>query len=1659
MIRPYNKILAFALTLLLLGHLFGVQADKDIVGSEERPAQESSLTDAFTKDPKYLLAKAPKAFTQNQGQIKNHDIRFTMQGSGLWFTDDGVWFDIKDGNGKAVILKQGFVDANLVRPQGKEPMGYYSNFFYGNDPMEWKTQVSNFKEIFYEDLWDGIDLRYYTNGDGLKYDFIVHPGADIDQIRIRYEGANGLTSNDEGYLVIDTAIGEIKDKDLFIYQDQGRTTIKGCFKLHNDFEYGFEISDEYLPDEILVIDPLLDFSTFLGGIDDDNCADVAIGPMGDVFVTGDTLSNDFPTVPGAYDEIFNVNIDSFVSKISSDGSSLLYSTYIGGSDKDISYDLEIDTQGYAFITGYSKSADFPTTVGAYDEIWDNKEDVFILKLNSSGSSISFSTFVGGDQKDIGYALSVDPSGNVSVTGLTQSADFPTTAGVYDEIYNADRDIFILKLSANGSSLLYSTFFGELGKEEGFAIAVDLFGNTYVTGYTDSPGFPTTVGAYDTTLSANKDVFVLKLSANGSSLNYSTYVGGSDRDEAHGISLDTNGNVFVTGFTKSIDFPTTVGAFDTSYSNGLEDVFVFKLNTNASSLIYSTYIGGDDSDKGFDILTDEGGNAYITGLTKSTDFPTTPGAFDETPNGLKDVFLVQMHPNGSTLHYSTLVGGSNDDEGHAIAMEIPNDIYISGSTKSIDFPTTSSANDTSHNGGKDAFVLKFTLSFFNVTSLEVLKEELPVSTIYTRYCTYTFRVNVTSTTNLSNLDMVHLRLDPLGSNIQLLWNRSSGQFIELFDPLNYIELIGTSNAWNDTYSTWTIDFDIIFNWTYPNEIPQSTRADAISAFLPTTGLNAQDLFTVENDLQFTGTLSVKDEMALAVNENDVVKGGEVLTWTGLTPVYEGTSDVFPPPGECGVTVWDSEGRSWTDPSTPGVAFDVDSVVALNTNTVGDMHTVNITGIPAQNDQSDVTFTIKIDGDNVTFSGETPGNTTWQTDSNVNVGITITDIGGGIVNGSTISYRTSIDNGSSFDPWTNAGITENGDPINVFTDVELLEGNNNLVQWRGKDSVGNGPKESKSYRVSVDTEDPIFSDDFPLSSEVSDTEEVSVGITICDIISGVDPSNIEYTVSTNSGSIWEDWTQVTDLQGGAEVKVTLDLTFSNGTGNRIKWKAYDIAGNGPVETLPYVINVNTWHPSNTPEVTLLTPEDASTITIDHATLSWELEGQSSSGITYDVYLDTIDPPQSIEKTGLTATHILVDGFLEGEPYYWTVVPRDGTITGYCLSGIWSFSYEKNATVPDDGDTNETVPDDGDTNETVQEDGDTNGTVPEVRLISPENGAKVLVGHVQLQWEPVGLGTGWTYSLYFGVDYPPGLLYAEGLESRSMIIEEIEDVGTYYWTVVPLSDKLVNGTYARTVWSFEAMDPGLEIGPVENVTLSPGMTDQVEVEVLNIGHHIDGFIFNLSTGVLGNQVSLIEESESMVMAKFSIQVPISISISNETPIGDYPITFTTWSQNAEELGVDMTKSVTFYVLVVPLADGDGEGDGTGASSDGSESATLFWLLVVVIIAVLIFVFLIMKRKRDAIASKKKKREENKAKVGGIAGPSGGTPPPLATSVSKNANTTRPGASNGKMEASIQPPMATDVPAGSLQAQNQPSTVPVIPSKGAAHPPQKPPSAKLRE
>lgn len=696
----------------------------------------------FSEKPGLNLAKVSLPFIPNEGQWDSQikfraDLfsgAFFITGNELVYSlvkadekdnavkaktvleTDSSDFGTPDNRFRQVTFKETFLsnDGKAITffPQGEEKAITRVAYFKGNGAELWRSHLSSYNSVSLGGIYPGVEVRLRASARNVEKLFYLKPGTRVEDIRIRVDGIKSIDISPEGELVLKTEIGNLAMMKPLAYQeiDGQKEYVEVAYELKGQNEYGFKILEPYNPEATLVIDPALSTlsaSTFIGGKGNDRGFCIALDNAGNVYVAGYTLSSssDYPTTSGAYDTTYNGGYDVFVSKLSSSLDSLEASTYIGGKGTDYLYSLVLDSFENVYLVGITNSSDFPTTPGAYHQSYNGGDyDAFIVKLSPDLSSLLASTYFGGSGVDYGVAIALDNSWNLYITGMTSSSNFPITSGAFDTSYGGRYDVFVAKLSNSLDSLLASTFIGGSDYEIGSSIVVDNSGNVYIGGRTKSSNFPTTSGAYDTTYNGDYDVFISKLNGSLDSLLASTYIGGSGPDYGYPIAVDNSGNVYVTGYTLSSDYPTTEGAYDTSH-NGSYDVFISRLSGTLGTLLASTYFGGTDDDRSRSIALDVYGNVYIAGWTKSTDFPNTSGAYDRSQNGSWDVFVSKLSANLSTVFSSTFVGGVSDDLAYALAVDGSGNVYVTGYTLSSGFPTTEGIYDKTIDG-TDVFVLKF-----------------------------------------------------------------------------------------------------------------------------------------------------------------------------------------------------------------------------------------------------------------------------------------------------------------------------------------------------------------------------------------------------------------------------------------------------------------------------------------------------------------------------------------------------------------------------------------------------------------------------------------------------------------------------------------------------------------------------------------------------------------------------------------------------------------------------------------------------------------------------------------------------------------------------------------------------------------------------------------
>jgi hypothetical protein len=575
------------------------------------------------------------------------------------------------------VLRMKLRNSNpAAKVTGLDELAGKSNYFIGSDPAKWRTNVPTYAKVKYEGIYSGIDLVYYGNQRQLEYDFIVAPGADPHRIAFDIRGTKGIRQDVHGDLVLTMGEDEIRWRRPVVYQekDGARQEVAACYAITGTNRVGFELA-KYDASRPLYIDPMI-YSTYLGGYP----TGIAVDGAGSAYVIGN--------VTGGWGPVF-------VDKINPTGSALVYSAYPGAS---VGSGIAVDSAGNAYVTGWT-GAGLPTTPGAFQTTYGGGTfDAFVTKLNPSGSALVYSTYLGGPNEDLGFGIAVDGAGNAYITGAAE-AGFPLMNPLQPYDRGSSYTAFVTKVNPTGSALVYSTFFGGSVYDFGYGIAADSAGNTYVTGIAYSSDFPVTPGAFQTTFGGYYDAFVAKFNPAGSALVYSSYLGGSDSDIGYGIAADSAGDAYVIGGTSSANFPTTPGAFQTTYG-GNGDAFVTEFNPTGSALVYSTYLGGSSGDGGSGIAVDSAGNAYVTGGTSSTDFPTM-NPLQPTLAGSGDAFVSEFNSTGSALVYSTYLGGSGGSSGSGIAVDSSSSAYVTGSAGTA-FPVTPGAFQTS---GGYGFVAK------------------------------------------------------------------------------------------------------------------------------------------------------------------------------------------------------------------------------------------------------------------------------------------------------------------------------------------------------------------------------------------------------------------------------------------------------------------------------------------------------------------------------------------------------------------------------------------------------------------------------------------------------------------------------------------------------------------------------------------------------------------------------------------------------------------------------------------------------------------------------------------------------------------------------------------------------------------------------------------
>ncbi|MET0650394.1 MAG: SBBP repeat-containing protein, partial [Pyrinomonadaceae bacterium] len=658
------------------------------------------------------LSRLPMSFEANRGQTDRR-VKFISRGSGytLFLTPTEAVLSLRRGQAQSPsVLRMRLVGADpRSRVEGRDELTGKVNYFKGPGRG---GNVESYSKVHYGGVYPGVDMVYYGRQRELEYDFIVAPGGDPGRIRLAFEGARRLSLDPDGDLVLETAAGQVRQRRPVAYQeiDGGRREVAADYVLQGRRRVGFRVGD-YDPTRPLVIDPVIDYSTYLGGGQVDEGSDIVVDADGKIYVTGFTMSVNFPVSAGAYDttclRCANWGVDAYVTKIDpaqTGAASLVFSSFLGSATTGNTEGraVAVDASNNVYVVGTTTARDFPTTANALQPTYQfmSANNSFLTKFDATGGSVLYSTYLEGNNVDEAADVTVDADDNVYVAGRTASTNFPVVNA--SQPNNAGMfDAFVMKLDHQGFNsyaLLYSTYLGGINNDGASSLALDGSGNVYLTGTTQSAdlagttqneGFPVLNG-FQPALSAGGDAFMTKLGpgpAGGASLLYSTYIGGSNHEnsvvQSGGIAVDANNMAYVTGTTNSANFPLKT-PWDSTL--GYYDAFVTKIDASLAgnaSLVYSTYLGGSALELGNDIAVDSQGRAYVTGTTQATDFPVTTCGSPDGP--LSDGFIAVLDSAGSGLAFSTHLGGGGYETVNAIAVDALGTAYVTGNTDSANFP--------------------------------------------------------------------------------------------------------------------------------------------------------------------------------------------------------------------------------------------------------------------------------------------------------------------------------------------------------------------------------------------------------------------------------------------------------------------------------------------------------------------------------------------------------------------------------------------------------------------------------------------------------------------------------------------------------------------------------------------------------------------------------------------------------------------------------------------------------------------------------------------------------------------------------------------------------------------------------------------------------------
>ncbi len=668
-----------------------------------------------------VMSRLPLRFEANRGQWGSA-VQYAARGGGYELLLTGQGPSFRFGGSEAVDIS--LVNGNRAPViEGLDVMKARTDYMIGAR-TNWHTDVPNYARVAYRQAYPGVDVIYYGSRNQLEYDFILAPGADPGAIHMRFSGAGRLRITRGGDLVMESPSGRMTQKRPLIYQEgvAGRREIGGRYVLLADDTVGLKV-DGYDRRRKLVIDPILAYSTYLGGSGLDQITAVKLASNGHLYMVGQTATQDIPAINGAYDNDNFGLIDIFLAIVDTTQAGqdqLIYFSYLGGSNNDIPLAVAVDSNGVAYMTGTTTSTDFPMAGNSLQTLGPaTVTEAFVAVIDPSqygGVALVYSTFLGGQTgNQSGNAIAVDSSGNIYVAGTTASSDFPVTGSAYAAVLYGPSDAFLTEFNENNSTApLYSTYLGGENDDDGRAMVLAPNGQVYLGISTDGLLFPLAGFSFNPNNSGGYDVAIALIDTTQSgtaSLIYSTYLGGSGNDAVRGFTLDNSGNLVVTGYTLSPNFPVTADAAQHSYGGG-GDAFVAVMNalTPTAFLNYSTFLGGADGDVAYAVAVDTAGFIYLTGYTLSPNFPITQNAPQPSWGQGIDIFLTKLQPHVAgpgALQYSTYFGGATVNTALALAVGPDFTAYVAGWTDG-ELPTQPNSSQGAYGGGaSDGFLLVVT----------------------------------------------------------------------------------------------------------------------------------------------------------------------------------------------------------------------------------------------------------------------------------------------------------------------------------------------------------------------------------------------------------------------------------------------------------------------------------------------------------------------------------------------------------------------------------------------------------------------------------------------------------------------------------------------------------------------------------------------------------------------------------------------------------------------------------------------------------------------------------------------------------------------------------------------------------------------------------------